>query len=92
MTSAPHPGVDEFSWYLRHGLRLALQDWPSPRLQAFEDHVSGCDGCSALLSSEAQGELVLQDLALEGPNRTRGAAGRWAYAAVAALIHPLPSR
>lgn len=85
MNSTPHPEAGEFLWYLRQGLHLALRDWPSPRLQEFEEHLSACDACAALLSSEAQDELLLQELALEGVPKAP-AARRWAYAAVATAV------
>ncbi len=91
MSSSSHPAANEFLWYVQSGLRLALQDWPSLRVQEFEEHVSICDSCAAQLCSEAQGQLVLEELARKKPAPAqRGGTQRgdktWAYIAVATML------
>jgi hypothetical protein len=74
-----HPCADEVLWYVRDGLRMALQGWPSPRLQAFEEHAASCDPCAARVAAQASDELLMQEVALEEFAERRRAPSVLAY-------------
>ncbi len=84
MSRAQHPCADEVLWYVRDGLRMALQGWPSPRLQAFEEHAASCDHCAARVAAQARDEVMMQELALEEFEERRQAPSVLAYLVVAA--------
>ena len=85
MSKLPHPLPEEFLWYTRHGLTLSLQDWPSARVQAFEEHIASCDSCAAALATEAETELLLAELADTPQRSPHQGLRRLVYVTAAAL-------
>ena len=86
MPNTMHPGESEFAWYLTSGLSTALRSWPSQRSDTFEQHVSDCDQCADRLTSLAQEELLMEELALEPIKPRRSTTWIGGAIAVAAIF------
>ncbi len=86
MSKSQHPDSEEFQWYVRHGLRLSLQEWSSPRADEFEDHLNGCASCAKTLAVNADEELALHALANDESRRPNPLAMAWMCASVALLV------
>lgn len=86
MSKSQHPDSEEFQWYVRHGLRLSLQEWSSTRAEIFEEHLNGCTSCTKRLADNAGEELALHSLADEESRQPNPLAMAWLCATLALLV------